>query len=152
MSLFSLEVHSKREIPKLLSSQGKRGDRVAPMIYTALTALMLDSRCLVAQAVAVACNRDLESSDENVQAAASKRLGLLATWQKLKYPFAWQQPGEKEHATYGLLVRLLSSDPDGQMNALVHSDECLGYKGLAGHLVKMGRSSKPGEPPIIMAQ
>lgn len=121
--------------------------RAKSCVYTTLVALIADSQRLVSLEVTKACNRDLQSQDQQLQASARKRLDLLAKWQKLKHPFAWNQPGEEGSATYSLLLTLLNSYTDGRLDPLPTSStgESMTYSGLAQHLLKLG--CRTGDQP-----
>lgn len=148
MAMFAIRVHMERPLPTFLLSQNPREKKASAWIYTTIIALIADSQRLVSQAVTSACNKDLRSADKQIQAAARERLRLLATWQKLKYPFSWQQPGEKDHSTYALLVKILNSSYDRDATSLIQSEKRLSYMGLAQHLLKIGLAevSHPSAP------
>ena len=90
---------------------GNADNRPSLLIYTTLKALTVDSKRLVSKAVTSACNVDLQSKDERVSSAATKRLESLAKWQKCKHPFAWDEPGMPAgQQTYQMLSKLFPQD------------------------------------------
>jgi hypothetical protein len=108
--------------------------RAAKCVYASLFTLITDSQQLVSKAVIATCKKDLKSDDEQVQAAANKRIKILETWRKCPHPFAWDDPGTQGMKPFKLLVQLLP-DVDGLKNNL----KKVRYSEVAGTIVGWGK-------------
>lgn len=137
-----------RPIPSALTSLDPRLKRATLCIYTSLMALVFDSQRLVSQGVTKDCKKDLKSPDEAVQKAARDRLVSLTTWQKCKYPFSWEQPGEEPSSTYALLLTMFPTTA-GNFNELTRSTTSMSFYSLAKHLVAIITKEKKIEAPLV---